>query len=276
MLRTSVPHRGADEYGWIPARQGLLWQKLMDDVEVVNAGVIEERPIMAAEEQASAPPAAATAAAQTQPRMWSMPTLEATRKHTDEFGRIAIKVGASVAAFARRVGTVCGRMATFGWQLLREVPPALQLLGALGLLTVLSIVGSVTLDSAFGRTCAVVFVPVFALAFGVIAHRSYGSTGGDRGPRKDVQKNVPSSTNPTADLARSIEYVDSKLAFALNALGTDRQQQAAIALIQAKTATELSFGTVHDSVEPGLRPRIKDGGASKTFAPEGISGGARS
>jgi hypothetical protein len=273
MLGTSVPHRGADEYGWTPARQGLLWQKLMDDAEVVNVGVIEERPITAAEELAEPPIEQVVVGL---PRMWSMPTVEATRKHTDEFGRIAIKVGASVAAFARSVGTVCGRMATFGWQLLREVPPALQLLGALGLLTVLSIVGSVALDSAFGRTCAVVFVPVFALAFGVIAHRSYGSPGGERGPRKDVQKHVPNSTSPTADLARSIEYVDSKLAFALNALGTDRQQQAVIALIQAKTATELSFGTVHDSVEPGLRPRIKDGGSSTTFAPEGASGAARS
>jgi hypothetical protein len=256
----------------------------MDDAEVVNAGVIEERPMTAAEElaeppieqvvveseatehqpeeQASAPPATVAA----RPRMWSMPTVEATRKHTDEIGRIAIKGGVSVAAFARRVGTVCGRLAAFGWQLLREVPPALQLLGALGLLTVLSIVGSVALDSAFGRTCAVVFVPVFALAFGVIAHRSYGGPAGERGPRRE----------PTADLARSVEYVDSKLAFALNALGTDRQQQAVIALIQAKTATELSLGTAHDSVEPGPRPRIKDGGASKTFVSEGVSVAARS
>jgi hypothetical protein len=254
----------------------------MDDAEVVISGVIEDRPMTAAEELAEPPaeqvpaPPPVTAAAQAQPRMWSIPTVEATRKRTDEFGRIAIKFGASVAAFARRADTVCGRMATFGWQLLREVPPALQLLGALGMLTVLSIVGSVALDSAFGRTCAVVFVPVFSLAFGVIAHRSYGGPGGERGPRKAVHKNAPNTTNPTADLARSIEYVDSKLAFALNALGTDRQQQAVIALIQAKTATELTLGTVHESVEPGLRPRIKDGGVSKTFPPESASAAGRS
>jgi hypothetical protein len=213
----------------------------------VESGATETEP----DEQVSPP--SATAAAQAPPRMWSMPTAEATRKYTDEFGRVVIEIGTGVAAFVRRVGMACGRTVAFGWQLLQQVPPALQLLGALGLLTALSIVGSVALEDSFGRTCAVVFVPVFAAAFGVIAHRSYGGPGGERQPRK--------TTRPTADLQRSIEYVDSKLAFALNALGTDRQQQAVIALIQAKTATELSSGTGHEPVEASARPRIKDGGA---------------
>jgi hypothetical protein len=246
---------------------------------VVNAGLIEDRPMTAAEElepdtaehepdeQAAEPPV--TAPVPT--RMWSMPTVEATRKYTDDFGRIASTFGVSLAAYARRIGTVCGRLASFGWQLLREVPPALQLLGAVGILTVLGIVGSVALDNSFGRTCAVVFVPVLSVAFGVIAHRTYGGAGGERGPRKDIKKNASKTTGATADLQRSIEYVDSKLAFALNALGTDRQQQAVIALIQAKTATELSFTTAHESVESGPRPRIKDGGVAKTFPAESIS-----
>jgi hypothetical protein len=259
-----------------------MWQKLIDDAGVVNAGLIEDRPMTAAEElepdtaehepdeQAAAPPVPPP----VQPRTWSMPTVEATRKYTDDFGRIASTFGASVAAYARRIGAVCGRVASFCWQLLREVPPALQLLGALGILTVLGIVGSVALDNSFGRTCAVVFVPILSVAFGAIAHRTYGGAGGERAPRKDIKKNASKTTGATADLQRSVEYVDSKLAFALNALGTERQQQAVIALIQAKTATELSFTTATESVESGPRPRIKDGGAAKTFSAESISAAA--
>lgn len=211
----------------------------------------------------SAPPA--------RQRMWSMPTVEATRKRTDEWGRIAIRFGAIfgtiVVKFARSVAKVCGGIAAFGGQVIREVPPALQLLGALGLCAILSIAGSLALDNALGKSCAVVFVPGFALAFGVVANRWYSGLGDDRRRRNGIQN----AGHSTSDLERSVEYVDAKLAFALTEFGAERHQQAMVALIQAKTASELSFATAQESAGHGPRPRIRDGGAPKTTRRESVS-----
>ncbi len=240
----------------------------MDDAEVVNTGVIEDRPTAAGEEgeepmaeQVAVPPDTSTAPAPEQRHVWSMPTIETTRKHTEKLGRIAVSVGAAATAVARRIGTLCTGIAMIGWQVIRQVSPVLQLLGALGLGALLSIAGSVALDNALGKTCAVVFVPGFALAFGAVAHHWYRSLGQER-------QHAPGRA---PDLARSVEYVDTKLAFALNALGTDRQQQAVVALIQAKTATELSFGSGQGPERPAPRPRIRVGKVAKVSARESIS-----
>jgi hypothetical protein len=209
---------------------------------VVDTGVIEDKPT----------------------RTWSMPKVTWTREQTDELARAATTAGTSIATFLRRAGTIGRRTATFGWRLIRQVPPVLQLLGALGLCALLSIAGSVALDNGLGKTCAVVFVPGFALAFGVAAHHWYLS----------LDTELPDSTAdapPKLDPQRSIEYVDSKLAFALNALGTDRHQQAVIALIQAKTATELSFGAGQEPVRQSQRPRIRAGGPTKASTRESVS-----
>ena len=66
-------------------------------------------------------------------------------------------------------------------------------------------------------------------------------------------------------------YVDRKLTLALNSLGSERHQQAVIALFQAKTAVELALGTEQDDSEREaepvhvdayrLRPRIQAGSA---------------
>lgn len=254
---------------------------VMDDAGVVNTGVIESRPTTEAEKveeppaeesavdaetaaqqpEQGVPAPCAPAAAPGQQRMWSMPTATTTRKYTDEFEQIAIEFGAGVATIGRSVAKMCGGVVTSGWHIIREVPPAVRLLGALGLAALLSIIGSTALDNTLGATCAVAFVPGFSLAFGAVAHHFF------RGPAD--QHSAP-------DLERSIEYVDGKLACALNAFGTERHQQAVIALIQAKTATELFFGTAQESVQHGLRPRIKDGGVSKTRRPEGVSEAGRS
>ncbi len=264
----------------------------MDDTGVVGNGMIEDRPTAAADELEKPPaeqvtgepetaerqpdervtsPPSATPAASERPRVWSMPTVNTARKHADKFGRIAIKVGAIVATFGRSVAKVCRGIATFGWHIVSEVPPALRLLGALALAAFLSVAGSLSLDNAFGATCAIAFVPGFSLAFGVVAHRWYTGLGEERGPRKDVKN----ATTTALDLQRSVEYVDSKLAFALSAFGTERHQEAVVALIQAKTATELSFGTAPESVQHGHRPRIRDGGASQTPRREAVSGAGR-
>ena len=223
----------------------------MDDAGVVDTGVIEDKPTTDADELEK--PLAAK-------RTWSMPKVTLTRERTDELTRAATTFGTGVATFLRRAGAVLWTVTTFGWRLIRQIPPVLQLLGALGLCALLSIAGSVALDNGLGKTCAVVFVPGFALAFGIAAHHWYLSLDTDK----------PES-QPKLDPQRSVEYVDSKLAFALNALGTDRQQQAVIALIQAKTATELSFGSGHEPVRQSQRPRIRAGGPTKSSARENIS-----
>ncbi len=225
-----------------------------------------ERPVTAGErpeERATSAPASAAEAGSR--RVWSKPSGEMTRKYADEVGRFMLTFGAGVVKFGRNVAKFCWDIVTFGWHIVGEVPPALRLLGALGLSALVSIVGSVTLDSALGAACAIVLVPGFAIAFGVVAHKWYSGLGEDRKPRTDVENATPS----TSDLERSVEYVDGKLAFALNAFGTERHQQAVIALIQAKTATELAFGTTRESVLQN-RPRIRDGGAPTTPQHEGF------
>ena len=199
--------------------------------------------------------------------VWSMPTVEATRKRTDELGRIVVRFGAMFAKWFRSVGKVCAGIAAFGGQVVKEVPPALQLLGALGLCAILSIVGSVSFDNTLGKSCAIVFVPGFALAFGVVAHRWYQGLGDGRGRRDGLQ----AAGHATTDPERSVAYADAKLAFALNAFGTEQHQQAVVALIQAKTATELAFGPGRDDAGYGSRPRIRDGGRPKSSRREGVS-----
>lgn len=207
---------------------------------------------------------------------WSMPTLEEARKRADELSRIAMRFaavfGTILAQLARSVAKLCAGIAAFAAQVVSEVPPALRLLGALGLCTVLSIVGSLTLDNVLGKSCAAVFVPGFALAFGVVANRWYSGLGENRRRRSGVQNPGRSAS----DLERSVDYADAKLAFALSAFGTERHQQAVIAVIQAKTATELSFGTARESAGLGPRPRIRDGGAPNTPRREGVSAGGNS
>lgn len=194
-----------------------------------------------------------------------MPTSETTRKYADGFGRIAITLGTGIAKFGMGVAKVCAGIVTFGWHIVSQIPPVLRLLGALGLSALASILGSLTLDNALGAACAIVLVPGFSLAFGVVAHKWYAGLGEEHRIGKDVKN----ASEPTPDLERSVEYVDGKLTFALNALGTERHQQAVIALIQAKTATELSFGTAREAA-PHPRPRIRDGGAPTTPRNAGV------
>lgn len=265
----------------------------MDDAGVVSIGVIDSRPTAEAEnvvtepaEQPAARPEAAEAqseeratvppvpAAEPVPRQ--APTVRARRDYADEFGRFAIKVGSALAtigsaliAFGAAIGKAVVRIATLGWHIVAEIPPALRLLGALGLSALVSIVGSVTLDSALGTTFAVVLVPCFSLALGVVAHKWYA------GLRQDHGTDTDSAPRSTGEIERSVEFVDTKLAYALNSLGTERHQQAVIALIQAKTATELYMATAKEPIQPA-RPRIRDGGASKALQHKDVPSPGRS
>jgi hypothetical protein len=230
---------------------------------VVVSDVIEDKPTAepAADEQPAGP-----AESPPEKRRWTMPAVALSPERKQEIGRAATSVGIGLAGALRRVGAGVLSIATFGWRLVRQVSPIFQLLGALALGLMLSIAGSVTLGNALGRTCAIVFVPAFALALGAAVHHWYL-----RSTAKSEAEETPTEAPATLDLQRAVEYVDGKLAFALNALGTDRQQQAVIALIQAKTATELSFGTGEEPVRPSQRPRIRVGPVAKASSRESVS-----
>lgn len=253
---------------------------MIEDVETAEVqGPAEpplDRPAAAPTEADRAPedpvtkPATPAAGPKKTPRAWSMPKARPTRKQADQVGRIAVTFLARLVECVRSVTKACWSIVTSGYRIIGELPPQVRLLGVLGLSALLSVVGSVILDDALGTACAIALVPAFSLGFGVVAHRRYGGVGEERGPGGDVQNVVHSRQ----DLERSIEYVDGKLAFALNGFGTERHQQAMIALIQAKTATELSLGDAQRcGAQP--RPRIRDGGTATTARLESGSAARR-
>ncbi len=240
----------------------------------VDANVINEAPkVEAPDEQRAEPsdggPAGPSAGVPRQQRAWSMPKAPITHTQVDEFARIAGKTAiTAITAIAKAVAS----LARFGarligqiWRALAAVPPALQLLSVAAVLVLLGIVGSIALSGTPALLCTIVVVPVCSVALGALGHRWLGRSGSEQTVRTDDRRPEPT----TADLSRSIVYVDKKLTVALNSLGSERHQQAVIALFQAKTAVELALGTEQD--EAGredtpvqvdayrLRPRIQAG-----------------
>jgi hypothetical protein len=187
----------------------------------------------------AAEPAGEPQTGQARRRVWSMPTSPVTRQHIDEAGRLAVKAGAGAARQLARA--------------VEGVPPRLRTITSVAVVMLLGIVGAIALPRAVAVACIVVVVPVCAFGLGALAHRWYGA------PAEPV----------TSDLARSVEYVDKKLTFALNAFGAERHQHAMIALFQAKTAVDLTLGTEQDPAsqldallsidEHSARPRIRAG-----------------
>ncbi|MGA5463594.1 hypothetical protein [Mycobacterium sp. NPDC050041] len=192
-------------------------------------------------------------------RTWTMPKSYVTRQHVDRLGRFTSKAGAGIAVVAADVARSGGRVVKQAWSAMGVVPPTLRLLAVLGLLTLLGIVGSIALADTPKLFCAIVIVPVCSVAFGALAH-GWVSRNGDVGvPRTDARD----ADAKAAEIARSVVYVDKKLTVALSAIGTEHHQQAVIALVQAKTATDLALGadtgaalTVDDLRR---RPRIQAG-----------------
>ena len=215
-------------------------------------------------------PAAEQPAAQQ--RAWSMPKAPVSRKQVDVFGRAAAKAtvkaisaGAqAIAAIARFAVRVVAQI----WRAIEAVPADLRLLCVLAVLILLGIVGSVTATGTFGLICTAVVVPVCSIALGALGHRW-------------VSRDSVEPVAAESDLSRSIVYVDKKLTLALNSMGSERHQQAVIALFQAKTAVELALGTEGDEADRDnapvqvdayrLRPRIQSGSGSKTAMSESNS-----
>jgi hypothetical protein len=255
-----------------------------DEANVTNVGPAPEAP-----ETPEAPvePAAETKSDEPQPaaspiepevaptpppaakRTWSPPKAPLTRKQADEMGRVALKAATGIAHFIAGVARYGARVVTRLWRAIEAVPPALQLFFVAGVAMLLGIVGSIALDNSLGLICTVVVVPVCSIALGALGHRWYSGLGDQRTQQTDSGAVEPT----TSDLQRSVEYVDKKLAVALTSFGTERHQQAVIALFQAKTAIELTLGTEQDSAnyvdvplpadEHTLRPRIRVGSTSQ-------------
>ncbi|MDV3124114.1 hypothetical protein M1247_04255 [Mycobacterium sp. 21AC1] len=219
-------------------------------------------------------PEAAPTPPPTAKRTWSAPKAPLTREQADEIGRVALKTILSIARFIADVARYGLRIAKQLWRAIDAVPPTLQLLFVAGLVMLLGLVGSIALTNSLGLICTVVVVPVCSITLGALGHRWYSGLG--------EQRTQTATEAPAAsDLQRSVEYVDKKLAVALTSFGTERHQQAVIALFQAKTAVELTLGTEQDPAsyvdmplpadEHTLRPRIRVGSASKSHLRESNS-----
>ncbi|WP_231992062.1 hypothetical protein [Mycobacterium sp. ACS4331] len=223
-------------------------------------------PVAAAAPDAAAPAAAAPAAADK--RTWSMPKAPVTRQQADQMGRACIKAASALARVLAALARAGVRMARQMWRTIEAVPPALRLFVVTGVGMLLGVVGSIALQNAFGLICTVVVVPLCSITLGVLGHRWYAGLAGASAQRADTSVVSPIAS----DLQRSVEYVDKKLAVALTSMGSERHQQALIALFQAKTAVELTLGTENDSANPvdlaqasddrALRPRIRVGSTS--------------
>lgn len=208
-----------------------------------------------------------------------MPKAPVSRKQVDDVGRVAGKAVVvtgkalinAVAAVAKALAGVarCGARAVVQvWHAIEGVPAAVQLMSVVAILMLLGIVGSIALAGTAGLVCAIVVVPVCSITLGALGHRWIGRHGQAVAPVADT-RGAPVATS---ELQRSVNYVDKKLTVALNSLGSDRHQQAVIALFQAKTAVELALGTEQDAESHDdapvqvdayrLRPRIQAGSKS--------------
>lgn len=215
----------------------------------------------------AAPPPQATPT-----RSWSMPSI--TRNQVDEFGRGVARAVARLSALLAELARYGARVATAMWRAIEAVPVTVRVLFVLAFLMLLGLAGSIALSGTAGLLCAIVVVPASSVAVGAIGHRWFTRNSAE-GPAVQAQSAEPS------ELQRSVAYVDNKLTLALNAFGTERHQQAVIALFQAKTAVELALGTEQGMAghidEPvsvddyGLRPRIRPGQVAKSLTPESNS-----
>ncbi|MGE2731424.1 hypothetical protein ACQI4F_18265 [Mycolicibacterium vaccae] len=211
-------------------------------------------------------------------RDWSLPKSPVNRQQVDQMARTAVAatgktaaaLGAAIAAVARYTAGVAAQIG----RAFAAIPAALQWILATAGLMLAGIAGTIAFTGTAAVLCAVVLVPVAAIALGALGHRWFAET------QAAPISGAAASARETSDLAHSVLYVDKKLTLALNALGTDRHQQAVIALFQAKTAVDLALGTEDDSepVNPPvrvdayrLRPRIQAGSSSKSAIAESNS-----
>jgi hypothetical protein len=227
-----------------------------------------------AQETSAAPAADAAPAAEPRP---AKPARRSpiSRQQLDAAGQVAFKAVSTAGTVVTAIGRSTARVIGHLWQLVRAVPGALQAFALAGIGMLLGVFGAIALDNALGLVCTVAVIPVCAMVLGALGHRWYSGLA----EKSDETPAVPVAPAPS-DLQRSVEYVDRKLAVALTSIGTERHQQALIAMFQAKTAVELTLGTEEDSAlagvatlpeEQALRPRIRVGSTSKATLRESNS-----
>lgn len=199
----------------------------------------------------------------------SGPTAPVTRKQVDDFGRMTgrwlVRAIAAIATAVASVARVGARSAARTWRAIEAVPADVRLLSVLALSALLGVAGAIALAGTTALVCTVVVIPMCCIALGAVGHRKFGAPAGTAAP---TQSTVAPDAG-VAELERSVTYVDKKLTLALNSLGSERHQQAVIALFQAKTAVELALGTERDGDDHDdapvhvdayrLRPRIQAG-----------------
>ncbi len=208
-----------------------------------------------------------------------MPKPPIDRQQVDRIGRAAGTAVVRTATMVARTVTAVARYAaqalTQIWRAFDAVPPALKVMFVAGVVMLAGIVGTLALTGPASLLCAVLVVPVASVTLGALGYRWMAE------PGAAAENRATTVGAPATDLSRSVLYVDKKLTLALNALGSDRHQQAVIALFQAKTAVDLALGNEQDEDDTDdapvhvdayrLRPRIQPGPGSKSAIAESNS-----
>jgi hypothetical protein len=266
-----------------PARQEHIGHGSRDDTHVVDVANVtdgksasEVRGESTAAAQPAEQPPVEPAMASPQQKVWVMPKPRVTRTQADKLGRVAVEATASIARAVAAVARFAARTVTRLSRAIEAVPRALLLFVIAGLLLLFGLAGAIALQNSLGLICTVVVIPVCSILLGALGQRWYSRLAG-----RPAAHPVTSAEPAPSELQRSVEYVDQKLAVALTTFGTERHQQAVIALFQAKTAVELTLGTEKAAVDhrlevpllddQGSRPRIRAGSASKTLLRESNS-----
>lgn len=141
--------------------------------------------------------------------------------------RQAATVSAKLSPLARQAGD---RIAA--------ASPMTLLLALLGLLTVLSIVAALSSDTSLGVTSTVLFVPALSAVLGALAMRTLIA----RSRTQAVADDARQDATELRQLEHTLDYIDTKLDAALTQFGSDRHNDAVVAMFQAKAATELYRG----------------------------------
>ncbi|WP_156628814.1 hypothetical protein [Mycobacterium sp. 1274756.6] len=144
-------------------------------------------------------------------------------------------------AVRRQASTVSAKLTPLARQAgdrIAAASPMTLLAALLGLLTILSIVAALSSDTSLGATSTVLFVPAFSAALGALAMRGLIVRRRDQALADDARHDA----TELRQLEHTLDYIDTKLDAALTQFGSERHNDAVVAMFQAKAATELYRG----------------------------------
>src|SRR6185437_11627834 len=234
----------------------------------------------------------AAPAAPTPPTAATAPTPPTARATLTALAATIASALAELTAFIVLAAPRAALLAKKGLIRLTEFRPSpLLTLAMLCGAAALGVVGGLALPNSFvGHACAVVLVPGLSIALGVLANRWYTAHVTDQHSAATTR----TAAHPTAQLERSVRFVDERLADAQGHLQKGDSFGALIEIVRAKTATELGTEPSRqaESVAPrehallnddddDMRPRIREGndpkiaqGRDETTPPVAASMGA--